>query len=193
MSIPLFLPAHLWRWTMRWSQADAVGNRNASRLGQSSAELQPEPCAGHRGARFQGSTCVNFDMDRFEWSDPWQLTAGSGSDGDKDREGDPADAEEDGEGPPFGPLPYSPFSPDRYRLYPQSAAFWSELSEAALRPHLAYFASFAELFGLLLATDSDSLRATSDAMSSWQRSQAQSAVNFWREAVLALLEAGAST
>lgn len=111
------------------------------------------------------SACVHFDFAHWMWQNPWQL----GSD-----------------------MPFAPYSPDRYNLRPKSAAFWSELSEYALRPQITFFRSFAELFGILQATDSGTLRAKSDAMSAWQRVEAQAVVNFWREAVLSLLETGSS-
>merc|ERR1712176_482604 len=84
----------------------------------------------------------------------------------------------------------SPFTANRWQLEPIGASFWSEFSEFALRPHLFYFWSAADLLAQLHSLSLEHLAEASRRMLEWREHLAVEATWFWRSLLSRALAAG---
>lgn len=180
MAVPIFVcQAGLWRTTMRWARTHAAhAGLGATILGRQLEPLQPGPDAW--------STVFLEELKRARYlREPWPLPLVA--DGSVITPGAAAS-----DSHPFGGLPFAPFARDREELNAPSAAFWAQLSDWSLLPHLLRFHGAAHLLwllGTLTAADlaSVSLRMVAHFGRLWRAN-----LRFWR-GVLAALTEGADT
>ena len=129
MAIPIFIfSGGLWRTTMRWARADAKpAGPVAFSLGRDFRDPHPK--------NFQWlERALRNETESLHWEDPWhpQLTPDLY------------------QGPPYVDLPYSPYFQDRAELITPGAAFWAQLTDWALLPHLLRYESVPQLLQMLL-------------------------------------------
>eukprot|EP00927_Polykrikos_kofoidii_P003814 TRINITY_DN11536_c0_g1_i1.p1 TRINITY_DN11536_c0_g1~~TRINITY_DN11536_c0_g1_i1.p1 ORF type:complete len:769 (+),score=98.67 TRINITY_DN11536_c0_g1_i1:91-2397(+) len=85
-------------------------------------------------------------------------------------------------------LPFAPYTVRSERFQPAGAAFWSQLTEWNLFPHLLYYDSAGHLLQLLHGTSQSDLDAVSKRMASHHAKMQVAVINFWRALVSDLVE-----
>lgn len=169
MAIPIFIfSGGLWRTTMRWARADAKpAGPVAFSLGRDFRDPHPK--------NFQWlERALRNETESLHWEDPWhpQLTPDLY------------------QGPPYVDLPYSPYFQDRAELITPGAAFWAQLTDWALLPHLLRYESVPQLLQMLLDLSLDQLQEISRQMVSHYTKLLVASTNFWRAVVMSLVEDG---
>lgn len=178
MSIPICIfSGGLWRTAMRWAKADAKsGGPNATRPGREfreflAVELEVEEPPSPSWIR----KALMKETENIDWEQPWHVHPGY-------RE--PFERSE----PPFTDLPYSPFMPNRGELITPGAAFWAQLTDWALLPHLIRYESVPQLINILLTTSLEELLEISRQMASHYAKLLVASTNFWRALIMTLVE-----
>lgn len=171
MAVPIFIfGGGLWRTTMRWAQADAkAGGPNAT-LGGRDFRDPPEPYGrqGPKDGRWI-SQGMQQATEEILWERPWQEPLR-------------------GNAPPYGRLPYSPFMESRNELIPPAAAFWAQLTDWALLPHIQRYESVPHLLHMLSELSLEDLLEISRRMASHYAQLLVASTNFWRAVIVSLVE-----
>lgn len=92
------------------------------------------------------------------------------------------------EGPPFTDLPFSPFMENRAQLISPGAAFWVQLTDWALLPHLLRYESVPHLLQILSDLSLDDLLEISRRMAGHYAKLLVASTNFWRAVVMSMVE-----
>ena len=181
MSIPICIfSGGLWRTAMRWAKADAKsGGLNATRPGRDFGVFgDPEDPDDSKDWQWI-QRALKKETEEILWEEPWHPRPK----GPKVHK-----LQEDQEGPPFDDLPYSPFMENRAELVTPGAAFWVQLTDWALLPHLLRYESASHLLQMLSDLSLDDLLEVSRRMASHYTKLLVASTNFWRALIMSLVE-----
>ena len=173
MSIPICIfSGGLWRTAMRWAKADAKsGGPNATRPGR---DFDPTDSVPKDWQWIQKA--LKMETEEIRWEQPW-----------RDKLLDKLHKSHH-QGPPFGDLPYSPFMENRAELVTPGAAFWVQLTDWALLPHLLRYESVPHLLQILSQLSLDELLEISRRMASHYTKLLVASTNFWRAVITSLVD-----
>eukprot|EP00438_Fugacium_kawagutii_P016328 Skav212448 [mRNA] locus=scaffold1094:264444:268601:- [translate_table: standard] len=175
LSIPICIfSGGLWRTAMRWAKADAVsGGLNASLAGHHGRDFAPGKDWSKDGQWIHRA--LTKETEELRWDRPWHpkpLALGS----------------PESQGPPHMDLPFSPFMEDRAQLVSPGAAFWVQLTDWALLPHLLRYESVPHLLQILSELSLDDLLEISRKMAGHYAKLLVASTNFWRAVVMSMVE-----
>eukprot|EP00435_Cladocopium_sp_Y103_P076261 s154_g85.t1 len=182
MSIPICIfSGGLWRTAMRWAKADAKsGGINAIRPGRDFGD----PSDSKKDWQWI-QRALKKETEEILWEEPWHPRH-------HDHHDQHVQLQEGPVGPPFDDLPYSPFMENRAELVTPGAAFWVQLTDWALLPHLLRYESASHLLQILLDLSLDDLLEVSRRMASHYTRLLVASTNFWRALIMSLVDRDSS-